>query len=428
MANSQSGFESISRVENFTASELASEVASEVASGLASKEAPEPQLNLLVLAQNHEPTVKSSNPIARSGDSVTKAGALAAKDSVPVAKAGALAEKDSVTVAKAGALVATGADFISDQKEAQANSEAQSLEIESKLYPELTLFRQAMETLKNKEGDQKQNFEIANSYFHVAEIQLENYIEYQGGVTNMLKQAGLLADELYKAVDEFRAGTRSIEGPDFEGKKEIEARMRAELKDLSKQDILAALRGEKGFELRKSLFDCLNEDEKEMLAELDLALNKIQLLSSVKLQHALATNAFAIANNDPSAKILAENILKSIAASDPEGYRNNPEIRGLLLQSQYGQPMDLREGKAFATALCEEAQKTIVRMLMSADYLFDGEARMKAAEQAVGLLAAALAANGDTTRKMWASFPESKNYEGIFKAAETVVSGKSERP
>lgn len=295
---------------------------------------------------------------------------------------------------------------------------------EAQIYPELALTRQAMEALKEPVGTAKEKWEKANAFFHIAEVQVEKYIEYQGGLNKIFHNVNQLAEELYKAIDDFSKSKRGISGADYPGKAADEAALRQQLTGMSKQDQLASIRGEKGAQLRESLFKMFNDDEKEIFSEIDVALNKVQLLSSIKLQHALAANKFGIENNEVSAKILAENILKSIAASDPETFKNNPEIRGLILQSERGEAMDLSEGKAFATAFTEEARKTIITTLTGVDALIDGEARRLGAERAVGLLVAALLANDKVTRAVWQAWTEGKNYSKIFSSAEAVIAAQ----
>ena len=345
----------------------------------------------------------------------------AANETAPLEKAAAAdPEKAAVT------LPADGAKLAPADRPADADLAAQQAE-EARVYPELTLTRQALDALADR-SNPRQSWENANVLFHLAEVQVEKYIEYQGGIPKMFQNVNQLAEELYKGIDEFKQGKRGFNVPDYPNKTIDEERLREQIKNFSKKDQLAAIRGEKGPELRLALFNALDTEQKEILGEVDVALNKVELFSSIKLQHALAANKFGVENNDPGSRVLAENILKSIAATDPDTFRTSPEIHGLLLQSERGEPMDLTQGKAIATAMAEEAKKTIVTRVNSVDALFNPEARKEASEQALSYLVAALAANEQTTKSIWSSWSESQNFQALFSAAEAALAAQKQPP
>lgn len=298
---------------------------------------------------------------------------------------------------------------------------------EAALYPELILTRQALDALADR-SDPKKAWENANAFFHLAGVQVERYIEYQGGISKIFHNVNQLAEELYKGIDEFKQGKRGFDLPEFAGKQLEEERLRELVKDFDKKDMLASIRGEKGQDLRTAFFNVFNIEEKEMLSEVDLALNKVELLSSIKLQQALAANKYAVENKDLTARVLAENVLKSIAATDPDTFKSSLEIQGLLLQSERGEAMDLTEGKASATALAEEAKKTIITKVSSVDALFNPDARKQAAEEALGFLVAALAANETVARRIWATWSESDKFQGLFSAAEAALAAQKKPP
>lgn len=292
---------------------------------------------------------------------------------------------------------------------------------EAKLYPELILYKQALEAISETGTELKQRWEKANSLFHQAETVLERYIEGQGGAAKMSSSTQPYINELDSAIDAFRKSKRSLSGPDIPGKREQEDALRQVIKDLSQQDIVSALRGEKGETMQKLLISILNEDERESLADLDLILNKVQLVSSLRVKHALITNEYANATNDQVARILSEEILKSIAATDPDTFRTSPEIHGLILQSQIGQAMDLSNGKATALAFTDEAQRTIITTQSAAAVLLSNEERTAGASQALRLLAAALALNEQVVNEAWTRWQEGKNYQAFIERARQIL-------
>lgn len=294
-------------------------------------------------------------------------------------------------------------------------------EQEARVYPELSFSRKAMDVLSGVAGTAKEKWDQANALFHVAEIQVEKFIDLQGGIQKMFHKVSQLADELYNVMDNFVKGNRGLKTADGPEKPKQEADLREQIGKLNKSERLAAIRGEKGPALREGIFNICDDEEKDAFTEIDVALNKVQLHSSIKLQHALAANKYAMDNNDINAKILAENILKSIAAVDPDTYRNSPDLHGLILQSERGEPMDISEGKAFSTAMTAEAQKVIQMNLEGPDAAFDGEARKQGAEQAAKLLAAALASNRNVCKSVWETWEYAKKYQAIFSTAESMI-------
>ncbi len=300
--------------------------------------------------------------------------------------------------------------------------EQEAREQEARLYPELSFSKRAADVLAAAAGTAREKWDQANALFHVAEIQVEKYIDLQGGIQKMFHKVSQLADEIYNVMDNFVKGNRGMKIPDSPEKPIQEDSLRQQLKSLNKDERLAAMRGEKGSALREGIFKICDDEEKDAFNEIDIALNKVQLHSSIKLQHALAANKYAAENNDISAKILSENILKSIAALDPDTYKNSPEIHGLILQSERGERMDLSEGKALSTALTAEAQKVIQMTLEGPDAAFDGDGRKQGAEQAAKFLAAALATNKSVCQNVWSSWDYAKKYNSIFSVAESLVS------
>lgn len=295
-------------------------------------------------------------------------------------------------------------------------------EQEARLYPELAFSKRAADVLASVAGTAREKWDQANALFHVAEIQVEKYIDLQGGIQKMFHKVSQLADEIYNVMDNFIKGNRGLKIADGPEKPKQEDILRQHLKNLNKDERLAALRGEKGAALREGIFNICDDEEKDAFNEIDIALNKVQLHSSIKLQHALAANKYAAENNDINAKILSENILKSIAAVDPETYKNSPEIHGLILQSERGERMDLTEGKALSTALTSEAQKVIQMTLEGPDAAFDGDSRKLGAEQAAKFLAAALATNKLVCQNVWSSWDYAQKYNSIYAVAESLVS------
>lgn len=306
-------------------------------------------------------------------------------------------------------------------------AEEQQRADESRDYPELVLTRKAVEVFADRSTDIKQNWEKANILLHQAEQMVEKYIEGQGGIVRMFQNANQFAAELYSAIDQFKQGKRGISGPDSPTKSEDEKKLREQIKDFSKQDELSALRGDRGADLQKALFGLLNNDEKDSLDDVNLLLNKAQLVSSIRVRHALLANQFATATNDQTAKYLSEELLKGIAAIDPDTFKTSPEIHGLILQSEKGKPMDLSEGKAISTAFADEAQKTISQTQIGPAILL-GAAAMKAGqEQAIRLIAAAISANPQVAKESWASFQLADKFQPLFDRSQKLVDAVKHR-
>ena len=302
---------------------------------------------------------------------------------------------------------------------AAVNSNKSPVSDELRNYPELALSRQALDAFTDSNvSDPKERWNNSNKLFYQAELALERYVEGQGGVTKMYATAKPFLTEIQNAVDKFKQGKRRISGADSAEKKEQEKQLQQLVKDFTPQDTLSAIRGERGADLQDSLKKLLNADERDSLDDLDFVLNKIQLISSLRVQHALLANQYGSANNDENAKILSEQVLKGIAAADPDTFRTSPEIHGLILQNELGQPMDLSSGKAIALAFTDDAQRTIAQTQSPAAVLLSNDERQNGANQAMRLLLAALATNEQTTLNAWEHWSGANQYRYFIDKAK----------
>lgn len=295
-------------------------------------------------------------------------------------------------------------------------------------YPELALSKQAMEALSDSSTpDPKQRWDKSNKLFHQAELSLEKYIEAQGGVAKMYASAKPFLTEIQNAVEQLKQGKRHLNGPDSKEKAEQEKQLQNIVKDFNSTETLSAIRGERGVQLQESLKNILTADEKDSLEDLNFVLNKVQLISSLRIQHAMMANQYGNANNEDNAKILSEEILKGIAASDPDTFRTSPEIHGLILQNQLGQAMDLSAGKAIALAFTDEAERTIAATQSPAAALLSDEERQNGAKQSMRLLLAALATNAQTTLEAWERWPSANQYRYFIDKARQIFSEQKKR-
>lgn len=312
--------------------------------------------------------------------------------------------------------------------EQPSKNENQQTADELRNYPELALSRQATEAFSDTQiSNPVQRWNTSNKLFHQAELALERYIEGQGGVAKMYVNAKPFLSEIQNAVEQFKQGKRHLNVADSAQKVEQEKQLQERIKDFSAQDTLAGIRGERGADLQASLKQILNSDEKDSLDDLDFILNKIQLVASLRVQHSLLANQYANANNDENAKILSEEILKGIAATDPDTFRTSPEIHGLILQNQLGQPMDLSGGKAIALAFTDEAERTIAATQSPAAALLSNEERQNGANQSLRLLLAALATNEQTTLDAWERWPAANQYRYFIDKAKLIHSGQTKQ-
>lgn len=312
---------------------------------------------------------------------------------------------------------AKGKESENNNLENAGESQAEEL----RAYPELALLTEAEQVLADKSLDSKTSWEKASTLFHLAELQLENQIDLLGGAQAMRKKTELFAVDIVRAIENFKKNERGFQTADYPNKATDERQLRELIKDLPASEVISSMLAERDLKLSEQLLKALDDDEKEMLAEMKYMSNKLQILPAIKIKHALAANNQFAKTGDVSDKIFAENILKSYAATDPAGYQSSPEIKGLLIQSQRGESMDLSDGKATALAFTEEAKRVILMALAGVDAIFNGEQRQAAALQSIKLLAAGLAANFELANKHWHDWPNSKSYPIIFQRAKEMV-------
>lgn len=131
--------------------------------------------------------------------------------------------------------------------------------------------------------------------------------------------------------------------------------------------------------------------------------------AQIKLDHASLLDIYGFSHNDQASKDRAIEVLKSV--KEPFA-SSSPEIVGALVQAKDGRPIDLRDGKARASAFENAAELTLSNSSTGAG---DNSARWQYARLQ---LEQAMLANPEETKNRWHSFDRKKEYDLIMVAAK----------